>query len=66
MVTYEQMKKLISLKDRATLESEVSKLTETDAKVALVMTLLAWHRNSEINEQIDKDLRAQIEALQDR
>lgn len=64
MITFDQTIKLASLKDRASLEAEISKLSEADAKAALVMTILAWQKNIEAHEQIERELRDQIKSPQ--
>ncbi len=61
MLTREQFRNLISLSDKDSIISEVNKLTEDEAKVALVMALMSWHKSNEINDSIINDLKgAQI------
>lgn len=36
--------------------SEVNKLSEDDAKTALVIALMSWHKNNEINDKIISDM----------
>lgn len=64
MFTYEQMRKLIELTDENAIMSEVKKLSEEDAKLALVMVLMSWRKGNEINEKIDADLRHRIAELE--
>ena len=52
MLNHEQIQKLISLSDKESIISEVNKLSEDDAKTALVTTLMSWHKNSEINDKV--------------
>lgn len=52
MLNHEQIQKLMSLSDKESIMSEVNKLSEDDAKTALVITLMAWHKNNEINDEI--------------
>ena len=66
MFRYEHMRKLIALKDKDAIMSEVSKLSEEDAKQALVMTLMAWQTDNQTNMQIDADLRRKIAKLEAR
>ena len=58
------MRKLISLQTKDEIMCEVSKLSEEDAKVGLIMVLLAWRKGNEINEEITKELRYRIEELE--
>ena len=44
MLNHEQIQKLISLSDKETIISEVNKLSEDDAKTALVTTLMPWRK----------------------
>ncbi len=61
MLTHEQFQNLISLSDKDAVISDVNKLTEDEAKAALVMALLSWHKNNEINDSIINGLKgAQI------
>lgn len=64
MISYEEMRHLISLPDKESIMHEVNKLSEEDAKGALVMTLLSWRKGNEINEEIDKGLRKRISELE--
>lgn len=64
MISYEQMRALISQPDKEAIMHEVSKLSEEDAKGALIMALLAWRKSNEINEEIDKGLRNRISELE--
>ena len=64
MFKYEQMRKLIELTDEDAIISEVKKLSEEDAKLALVMVLMSWRKGNEINEKIDADLRRRIGELE--
>lgn len=57
MITHEQFRNLISLSDKDTIISVVNKLTEDEAKVALVMVLLSWHKSNEITDSIINDLK---------
>lgn len=57
MLTGEQFRKLFSLTDKEHIIFEVNKLTEDEAKAALVMALLSWHKNNEINDSIIKSLK---------
>ena len=52
MLNHEQIQKLMSLSDKESIMSEVNKLSEDDAKTALVITLMSWHKNNEINDEI--------------
>lgn len=36
--------------------SEVNKLSEGEAKTALVITLISWHKNNKINDEIISDM----------
>ncbi len=58
------MRKLISLQTREEIIHEVKKLSEEDAKIALIMALLSWRKGNEINEEITKDLRKRIEEVE--
>ena len=64
MLKYEQMRQLIELPDENAIMREVKKLSEEDAKLALVMVLVAWRKGNEINEKIDTDLRRRIAELE--
>lgn len=64
MLSYEQMMKLTALPDKESVISEVSKLSEEDAKQALIMALLSWRKGNEINKQIAHDHRARIAELE--
>lgn len=64
MVNYEKMRTLIACPDKESLMETVNKLTEEDAKSALVMTILSWKHGNEINEQIDRKLRKRIAELE--
>lgn len=64
MFNYEQMRKLIALTDKNAIMSEVDKLSEKDAKLALAMALISWRTGNEINEEIDADLRRRIAELE--
>lgn len=64
MLKYEQMRQLIELPDENAIMREVKKLSEEDAKLALVMVLVAWRTGNEINEKIDADLRRRIAGLE--
>lgn len=64
MFKYEQMRKLIELTDENAIMSEVKKLSEDDAKLALVMVLMSWRRGNEINDIIDAKLRGRITELE--
>lgn len=63
MLNYEQMRSLIELADKDAIMREVKKLSEEDAKLALVMVLVAWRTGNEINEKIDANLRRRIAEL---
>lgn len=55
MLTYDDMDKLIKASsDEDALMNEVSKLSERDAKLALVMAMLSWHKGNEIHQEILK------------
>lgn len=56
MLNHEQIQKLISLSDKESIISEVNKLSEDEAKTALVITLIYWHKNNEINDKIISDM----------
>lgn len=64
MFNYEQMRGLIELIDENAIMREVKKLSEENAKLALVMVLVAWRKGNEINEKIDTDLRRRIAELE--
>lgn len=64
MLSYEQMMRLTALPNKESVISEVSKLSEEDAKQALIMALLSWRKGHEINEQIAHDHRARIAELE--
>lgn len=66
MVTYETMRTLIACPDKEALIKEVNKLTEEDAKLALVMAMLSWKHGNKINEEIDRDLRKRIAELESK
>lgn len=48
MLNHEQIQNLISLSDKESIISEVNKLSEDEAKTALVITLISWHKNNKI------------------
>ncbi len=56
MLNHEQIQKLMSLSDKENIMSEVNKLSEDDAKTALVIALMSWHKNNEINDKIISDM----------
>ena len=56
MLNHEQIQKLISLSDKKSIISEVNKLSEDDAKTALVITLMSWRKNNEINDKAINDM----------
>lgn len=56
MLNHEQIQKLISLSDKESIISEVNKLSEDDAKTALVITLMSWRKNNEINDKAINDM----------
>lgn len=56
MLNHEQIQKLISLSDKESIISEVNKLSEDEAKTALVITLISQHKNNEINDKIISDM----------
>lgn len=56
MLNHEQIQKLISLSDKESIISEVNKLSEDEAKTALVITLISWHKNNKINDKIISDM----------
>lgn len=64
MVTYEMLRTLVAWPDKETLIASVDHLTEEDAKLALVMTILCWKHGNQINEPIDKKLRDRIAELE--
>ena len=66
MVTYDTMRELIACPDKETLIEAVNKLTEEDAKLSLVMTILCWKQGNKMNEEIDKDLRKRIAELENK
>ena len=66
MVTYETMRTLIACPDKEALIKEVNKLTEEDAKLALVMAMLSWKHGNKINEEIDRNLRKRIAELENK
>ena len=56
MLTHDDMQKLIEISgDSEELIHEVSKLSESDAKLALVMAMLSWHKGNEVNREILKN-----------
>lgn len=66
MVNYETMRSLIACPDKESLIAAVSKLTEEDAKMSLVMAILSWKHGNKINEEIDRDLRKRIAELENK
>mgnify|MGYP003409719239 FL=1 len=66
MVTYDTMRELIACPDKETLIEAVNKLTEEDAKLSLVMTILCWKQGNKMNEEIDKSLRKRIAELENK
>lgn len=55
MLTYDDMQKLIEISgDSEELMHEVSKLSERNAKIALVMAMLSQHKGNEVNREILK------------
>ena len=66
MVTYEMMRTLVACPDKESLMDAVNKLTEEDAKSALVMTILFWKKGNKINEEIDMNLRKRIAELENK
>lgn len=54
MFTYEDFKSLVGITDRDELMSAVAQVSEEDLRAALFMTLLAWNKNIEINNELWK------------
>ena len=54
MFTYEDFKSLVGITDRDELMSAVAQVPEEDLRAALFMTLLAWNKNIEINNELWK------------
>ena len=52
MFTFEDFKSLAGITDRDELMSAVSRIPEYDLRTALFMTLLAWNKNIEINNEL--------------
>ncbi|MBO5000351.1 MAG: hypothetical protein J6C58_05910, partial [Bacteroidaceae bacterium] len=63
---YDTMRELIACPDKETLIEAVNKLTEEDAKLSLVMTILCWKQGNKMNEEIDKSLRKRIAELENK
>lgn len=66
MVNYETMCSLLTCPDKESLMVAVNKLTESDAKLSLVMAILCWKHGNKINEEIDKNLRNRIAELENK
>ena len=64
MVTYETMRTLIACPDKEALIKEVNKLTEEDAKLALVMAMLSWKNIDNSYKETCRDLRKRIAELE--
>lgn len=54
MFTYEDFKSLVGITDHDELMSAVAQVPEEDLRTALFMTLLAWNKNIEINNELWK------------
>ena len=54
MFTFEDFKSLTGITNRDELMSAVSQIPEEDLRTALFMTLLAWNKNIEINNELWK------------
>lgn len=64
MLSHEQMIKLIELPDKESVIDEVAKMSEDEAKQALIAALLSWKNGNKINEEIECRLRARIAELE--
>ena len=54
MFTFEDFKSLTRITDRDELMSAVAQLPEEDLRTALLMTLLAWSRHIEVDQELWK------------
>lgn len=54
MFTFEDFKSLTMITDRDELMSAVAQLPEEDLRTALLMTLLAWSRHIEVDQELWK------------
>ena len=52
MFTYEDFKSLVGIADRDELMSAVAQVPEEDLRAALFMTLLAWSKHLEIDQEL--------------
>ena len=52
MFTFEDFKSLAGITDRDELMSAVSRIPEDDLRTALFMTLLAWSKHLEIDQEL--------------
>ena len=66
MVNYETLRALVDCPDKESLMAAVSKLSEDDAKLSLVMAILCWKHGNKINEEIDRNLRNRISELENK
>ena len=66
MVNYELLRSLVACPDKESLMEAVNKLSEEDAKLSLIMTILCWKHGNKINEEIDRDLRKRIAELENK
>lgn len=64
MLKYDTLRKLIECPDRDSVIHEVNMLSEEEAKVALIMTLLAWRFGNKMNEDSAAKLHGRIAELE--
>ena len=64
MVTYETLRTLIACPDKEALIEAVNELTEEDAKLALVMSMLSWKNIDNSYKETCRDLRKRIAELE--
>lgn len=58
------MRKLLDCHDKESIIHEVNKLSEEEAKIALIMALLSWRHGNKMNDAIKSNLDKRIADLE--
>lgn len=58
------MRKLFNCTDKESIMHEVGKLSETEAKTALIAVLLSWRHGNKVNDEIRQNLDRRIAELE--
>ena len=66
MLKYDTMRKLIACPDKDSIIREVNKLSEEEAKVALIMTLLSWRTGNTTSNEVIANLNRHIAELEEQ